>query len=1136
MLTLGSVTSVWVGREAAPDGTAGKDEKGRQGPPGKRESDLNLKAKATVGVAVLLCCLGLGAALASAVAPSVTVENAANVGYTTADAKGTVDPKDQETSYHFEYATQAQFEAGEWGEAAQVGFNSLPGGAGSTPVSEALSGLAPDTTYHLRLVADNADGQDEAVAAETFRTKEMAKPVVSDVAFSDVAYTTAKATGKVEVPGADEAFNAYCRFEYITQGQWEENGGAFPAEGAPSTSCEPETVTGTEPPEATPVAANLSGLVAGATYHLRLLASNPGGTGSEEAPAALQTKAVSPPEVTIDPVTGVTASSAGFSGTVNPNAPEEAALLDEAAKEAYRTNWRFECTPGCDGGGGQISAETVETEGDTLNGPNPVSHETTGLEPATSYTVRLIAENAGGPNTVLAEESFETDAVPAEISDSPTLDPTQTTATVVQGLNPHNSPLLDCRFVYGVGEPTGQEAPCEGGPSAELTGLTPGSLYHFKLVVTTGAGTFEGEEQTFPTFPEPAPEPVCPNQAIREEQDSYAPDCRAYEKVTPDDKNGADAPAGNDFSVTASTDGNAASYYSRGGFADTVGSGLTGFFHYVARRETRGWSSHGFTPEPSPHAAQAAVGGTRPVFLSGDLSEALVMAYDLPAADDDLISDLNLYVQDTASRTVQTITKPLDPDDKYFSLIGNTAMAGSNDLSHIAFSARGVFAARFLEDAAPGVANAYEWDHGVLRLAGVLPNGKAPSTGSAIPAENDLFPYRAAVSSDGSRIVFLSPPSGNQQQLYLRRNHTDSVWVTEPETSDPVANPQGVVLQWVSPSGHRLLFSTPSALLDDDVNGSNDLYLYTDTAEPAEESNLRIIGAVPQRQAVIGANEEATRIFAENDAGELLFFNDGETKVVVAGLVEKTQFTRLGLMAAEPGGARVSADATRLAFFNGEPTKMYLYDAVADALTCASCPDGGPVEHGASVGSAENDSYPRAAVPGSRPNFLSADGRRLFFSSNDSLVPGDANDASDAYVYDSATGETSLLSPGDTPGGVWFQEANLSGDDVFLVTRDHLVSGDRDSLIDLYDARVGGGFPEPSPIAAVCSGDGCRGPSSESPATVTPSSASFTGPDNKQCRQRLHQCRRHRKAHHKRHHRKAHHKKRASHASQGGGR
>lgn len=135
-------------RAAATIGSRG--DRGRAVPAGR---GLLLTALA------ILSSLVFGAALAGAELPLVSIEAASNVEYTTATVEGEVNPTDHGTSFHFEYATQAQFEASEWGEAAAAGFGYVETGAEPAKPTQALSGLAPGTTYHLRLVAENTEGE-----------------------------------------------------------------------------------------------------------------------------------------------------------------------------------------------------------------------------------------------------------------------------------------------------------------------------------------------------------------------------------------------------------------------------------------------------------------------------------------------------------------------------------------------------------------------------------------------------------------------------------------------------------------------------------------------------------------------------------------------------------------------------------------------------------------------------------------------------------------------------------------------------------------------------------------------------------------------------------------------------------------
>ena len=172
-------------------------------------------------------------------------------------------------------------------------------------------------------------------------------------------------------------------------------------------------------------------------------------------------------------------------------------------------------------------------------------------------------------------------------------------------------------------------------------------------------------------------------------------------------------------------------------------------------------------------------------------------------------------------------------------------------------------------------------------------------------------------------------------------------------------------------------------------------------------------------------------------------------------------------------------------------SEAYLYSAATGELVCASCnPSGEPATSGAIIEGAEQ-SIQRLS------RNLSDDGRRVFFNTEEALVPQDVNSREDTYEYDAATGEVALISPGTERVGPPFPDASASGNDVFFLTRQQLVGIDKDEAIDVYDARVGGGLASqnPPPSAPPCTGEGCRGESS-SPDLAAPASAGFVGKGN----------------------------------------
>lgn len=960
--------------------------------------------------AALLATMALGVTLATAVSPVVTIEDAFDVRNTTAKAKGTVNPEEKWTSYHFEYVTQGQFEGSEWAEASWAGYNEIETGNTAQAVEATLEGLNPGSTYHLRLVASNEDDQSEAVATNTFETEEVAKP-----------------------------------------------------------------------------------------------------------------------SATISAPTEITGTSAVFHGEVNPNAPGDSEA--EAQDPGYNTEWYFTCVPGCSPIGGP------PVEGDDDFHPVEIGGFYGPLEPNTNYAVTLHATNAGGENEVPAETTFKTAALPATVGNpQPTSvnDLRGTSAWLTAFVNVQNSEFTECFFEWGETSSYGNTEPCQGDTpagnksfamGAPISGLSPETTYHFRVVAANLAGTGEGEDQEFTTLAEAPAAATCPNQSIREEQRAtFLAECRAWERVSPADKNGGDIEGYN--TLFASPDNDAMVYTSRAGFAETQGSGNFGFTQYLARRHETGWFSRSINPRPALNGLQIAVGASAMALFSNDFSRTIVPGYDLPGTSDDIANALNLYSEETDTGVLHAITGGITAPVSATFDHANITGGASADLRQVSFPSR----AHLLPEAAAGVRNAYEWDNGTLRLAGILPGGSVPAEGSEIPYNLDGEGYRATVSADGSRLLFTSP-AGGEGQLYLRRNHASTALVSESEGSTPVTSPSEVRLGWASPDGRHILFTTTSALLDGDTNEGRDLYLYTDSPDPTSESNLTLIsdagdvGGGPNRSAVIGAADDASRIYFQNDnSGGVYFWDQGDLERLPIDL--GSAGSDGPSVNSKPGSARVSSDGTRLAFLaampgggvvygrtgapTGDSNQMYLYDSSSGTLVCASCPpEGSAGTSGAEiVAEPQPDKSPQIHHRYLRPNFLSSDGNYVFFSTAEALVPEDQNHLADAYVYEAKTGEVSLLSSGRDETGTWFGNASTSGHDVFLLTAQQLVGADGDPLVDVYDARVDGGFPEPPPPPTPCSGDGCRGSFSGAPNGPSAATQSFSGPGNPH---RKHKRRKHRR-------------------------
>jgi hypothetical protein len=172
-------------------------------------------------------------------------------------------------------------------------------------------------------------------------------------------------------------------------------------------------------------------------------------------------------------------------------------------------------------------------------------------------------------------------------------------------------------------------------------------------------------------------------------------------------------------------------------------------------------------------------------------------------------------------------------------------------------------------------------------------------------------------------------------------------------------------------------------------------------------------------------------------------------------------------------------------------------------LTCASCNPAGARPIGPTL-------LPRLTNVYEAPRYLSDDGSRLFFESYDALLPGDENVKRDVYEFErtgkgscdaqnpnfdpAASGCHFLISSGKSTDETFLIDGSGDGRDVFFSTRSSLVGWDTNQNYDVYDAREGGGFPEPSPSLPPCQGEACKAPASSAPAVSSP--PRFEGPGN----------------------------------------
>jgi hypothetical protein len=412
-----------------------------------------------------------------------------------------------------------------------------------------------------------------------------------------------------------------------------------------------------------------------------------------------------------------------------------------------------------------------------------------------------------------------------------------------------------------------------------------------------------------------------------------------------------------------------------------------------------------------------------------------------------------------------------------------------------------------------------------------------------------------AISADGSRVYWSESASGSGPgTIYLRegpgfeQSAVEAGKCTEAPAKACTFAVSGSVSAepawfWgASADGSRALFS-----LDPDGSGPShtDLYEFDADAKAAQliaHDSMGVAGIsadgshvyLVSGEVLSGlANSEGEKAEAGNPNLYLYQPGGGGSFAFVAPLAEAdVSQSSPSPVSKSPvfRTSRVSADGASLAYTsslsptptgydnldgasNQADTEVYLYSAGSGKLICASCNPSGARPSGRSAGL--GNLWVAARIPAWELNLhasrvLSADGRRLFFESYDPLALRDTNGVKDVYQWEAdgtgsceagdasfsakSGGCVELISSGESPRDSEFLDADESGKDVFFTTLSSLVAQDY-GLVDVYDARAGGGLPGPGVGEPQCEGEACQSPPPP-PVPPVPASSAYRGKPN----------------------------------------
>jgi hypothetical protein len=390
-----------------------------------------------------------------------------------------------------------------------------------------------------------------------------------------------------------------------------------------------------------------------------------------------------------------------------------------------------------------------------------------------------------------------------------------------------------------------------------------------------------------------------------------------------------------------------------------------------------------------------------------------------------------------------------------------------------------------------------------------------------------------AISADGSRIFFtaagatqgplhdsctgkgagVGPPA---DELFARTDESETTAISEPSPEDCAAcntsSPAEAVFQGASEDGSKAFFLSEQQLLP----GARGESLYEYDFDAAKEGRGLVLVA-PEAMGVARIAESGSWVYFVSAAALTPQANEfgasakeGEPNLYAYD-TEDAQMAFIGTLAvsdsqdwnredtrpvdATPDGrfllfesrAHLTPDDT------ASSVQVFEYDAQQRTLVRVSLgqngfdENGNANEYGASIVGAgyrvnpagESEGYTGRQDPAPQLSSLSADGSVAVFESRGALTPQAIVGYPNVYEYHA--GQVSLISDGQDrtlgPGGhpsVKLLGIEPSGTDLFFTTADQLVPQDGDTQVDIYDARVDGGFA-PSPPPA-CEGEGCQGP------------------------------------------------------------
>jgi hypothetical protein len=424
-------------------------------------------AALTVLVTLALVTLALVTPALAAPPETPVIEPATGVTATEATLHGELNPgaSSEEVEYHFTYGAGSC-------EGTNAPEPPLTASGNHTKVSQPITALVPNTEYLSCLVATTIGSEPESQTSEpsaAFKTQSLA-PAIDSEAASNVS--PIKATLEAQVNPNNEPTT--CTFEYGTTTTYDK-----------TAPCDQGTLEGFGDQGATTTAA----LEPVTTYHFRVVVENPTGK-TEGNDTEFTTPAKTAPLIDSEAASSITPFTANLEAQINPDDQLTTSSFEYATNEAL------------------TGAITVPGEPELAGfGDQGVSAAITGLTLGTTYYYRATANNETGPTTGPVQ-SFTTIPLPSVDDIAPTVSAITHRQAKLTGTVDPGGAATTYHFEYGpttaYGVSTPETPAGEGvgdvtvGPQT-LNELTPATVYHYRLVAISAAGTSHGTDHTFMT-------------------------------------------------------------------------------------------------------------------------------------------------------------------------------------------------------------------------------------------------------------------------------------------------------------------------------------------------------------------------------------------------------------------------------------------------------------------------------------------------------------------------------------------------------------------------------------------------------------------------------------------------------------